>query len=552
MRRSAQQLENKAQTILLCAGKINYVNLPVSTNTSNSMIPVNGKPVISWILEDLLRKEIKAVTIVLRAEDSHLKEFLNRSFQTRIQLTLVEMTSSNSILESLNAGLEKLLPVGLVRIILGDTLIQDSFESKDNFLYIQEVEDSTRWCLAETDANGYVLNYIEKKSGLPKPHYALAGYYHLQDGKYFTQCVHEALEQNYSQLSDALLLYQREYPMQSRWAKNWFDFGNVDNLIHAKQRLLQSRYFNTLTIDPVLNTITKVSEFDEKLRNELNWYESLPDKLKVLTPRIVSKEQKNGQLHLVQEYYGYPTLSELYLYSDLNIDNWASILRKLLDVHLQLTQFKGNVSETDLLEIYLTKTFSRIDTLVSSDPCWEQILNYETIYINEEAYSNFYSIKQDIIERATNLVRNTSSTIIHGDYCFSNILFDINNQIVRLIDPRGSFGSIGIYGDPRYDIAKLRHSVAGLYDYIISDQFHVTTEGNAYSFTVYTNEIVTPAKLIFDEIIKEAGYNIEEIQLIEALLFLSMLPLHKDKPNRQLAMYLTSIKLLKTVYACVS
>jgi hypothetical protein len=27
-----------------------------------------------------------------------------------------------------------------------------------------------------------------------------------------------------------------------------------------------------------------------------------------------------------------------------------------------------------------------------------------------------------------------------------------------MIDPRGSFGEVGIYGDNKYDIAKMRHS----------------------------------------------------------------------------------------------
>src|SRR5690606_34425225 len=101
-------------------------------------------------------------------------------------------------------------------------------------------------------------------------------------------------------------------PVKAVGSKQWFDFGNIDNLIRSKQLLLQSRYFNTLTINPLLNAITKVSEFDEKLRNELSWYESIPDEIKVLAPRIISKREVNGKLEMVQEYYGYPTLAELF------------------------------------------------------------------------------------------------------------------------------------------------------------------------------------------------------------------------------------------------
>jgi len=62
---------------------------------------------------------------------------------------------------------------------------------------------------------------------------------------------------------------------------------------------------------------------------------------------------------------------------------------------------------------------------------------------------------------------------MHGDLCFCNILYDINSQAIKLLDPKGSFGKIGIYGDIKYDIAKLKHYVHGKYDFIINDLFHL-------------------------------------------------------------------------------
>ena len=47
--------------------------------------------------------------------------------------------------------------------------------------------------------------------------------------------------------------------------------------------------------------------------------------------------------------------------------------------------------------------------------------------------------------------------------------------------------------------------------------------------------------------IKEMGYNINEIRLIEALLFISMVPYHKDYPDRQNMMYITGIKYLNEI-----
>ena len=103
-------------------------------------------------------------------------------------------------------------------------------------------------------------------------------------------------------------------------------------------------HFNSLQVDPILNTITKVSENNAKLEDELNWYLQLPDEIKVLAPRIVSHEVYDDQLRIVQEYYGYPTLTELYVYGDLHADTWASILRHVFRIHADLSPVSGRTT----------------------------------------------------------------------------------------------------------------------------------------------------------------------------------------------------------------
>ena len=51
----------------------------------------------------------------------------------------------------------------------------------------------------------------------------------------------------------------------------------------------------------------------------------------------------------------------------------------------------------------------------------------------------------------------------------------------------------------------------------------------------------------FDSLLVEFGYKPKEIKLIEGLLFISMLPLHQDKLQRQKMMYVTGLELLNSV-----
>ena len=72
-----------------------------------------------------------------------------------------------------------------------------------------------------------------------------------------------------------------------------------------------------------------------------------------------------------------------------------------------------------------------------------------------------------------NPTRESDVMISHGDLCFSNILFDTRVESIKCIDPRGITpkGEYSIYGDRRYDLAKLYHSVVGLYDFIIAGRY---------------------------------------------------------------------------------
>ena len=88
-----------------------------------------------------------------------------------------------------------------------------------------------------------------------------------------------------------------------------------------------------------------------------------------------------------------------------------------------------------------------------------------------------------------------STSIMHGDFCFSNILYDFKSQSIKVIDPRGLSGDgkeQSIYGDLRYDVAKLAHSVIGKYDFIIAGRFSYSEESqHDMNFLYMTMQIAT-------------------------------------------------------------
>jgi hypothetical protein len=174
-------------------------------------------------------------------------------------------------------------------------------------------------------------------------------------------------------------------------------------------------------------------------------------------------------------------------------------------------------------------------------------LSRESVTLNGRRLSGIYALREVLEQKTKELALNAKTRVIHGDFCFSNILFDVNSQIIRIIDPRGSFGRKGIYGDPRYDIAKLRHSICGMYDYILADMFELRQLDGDFECQTYANGKPRAVGQMFDAMVSEMGYDLEEIRFIEGLLFVSMLPLHQGQPARQRMMYLTGLSLLNDV-----
>ena len=196
--------------------------------------------------------------------------------------------------------------------------------------------------------------------------------------------------------------------------------------------------------------------------------------------------------------------------------------------------------------IYIDKTLQRLDRLRTND----DFKNFFTrkIIINGKAYpslNEIISCLPDMVARL--LFENVEEyfSVIHGDLCLPNILIEAEHKFLRLVDPRGKFGDFDIYGDRRYDLAKLLHSLEGNYDFIIADKFKVSFHDTTidYEFTLDFAEI----RKIFFEVFKEQLKNLPALRLIEATLFLSMIPLHADSFSRQLVMLARGVELFETV-----
>ena len=536
--------------LILSAGKIEKELESIFGSIPSGLIPLHGKPVIFRILDKLLKEGFKKVSITTGFKKEILEKIISEQYNEQIKLNFIPTDFKKPPGNSILTAIEKMHEQQLL-VILGDTLVENELsnliQKNNNFVLISNIfERPANWCVITLKDKKLDLIF-DKKKDLEKNNeqYALVGVYYFDNLPSLKQDCTDFKEQERIEISDLIKKYKEQKVISTEICKQWYDAGHVENYFISKQMLLKARYFNALRFDKSLEIVTKTSENIQKLIDEIEWYKQIPNDLAKLIPKLIDFNQSKKPF-LKLEYIKYPTLAELWLYSNFSSKLWMEILENLFKILSQFRKYPKSVSIDDYNLMYETKTEERINELISSNEYFKQILEEDVLFINGKKYHNWPVIKKQVELKIRDLYHEHDNCLIHGDLCFSNIFCDFKDKNFKLIDPRGKWGS-DMYGDLKYDVAKLRHSIVGGFDTITNGLYSASLNQN----NQITTKIFKPKNhheicLHLDNLIKNK-WDLNEIKLIEGLLFISMLPLHRDHFERQLAFYSIGIQRLNEV-----
>lgn len=330
--------------------------------------------------------------------------------------------------------------------------------------------------------------------------------------------------------------------------EGWCDFGHINTYFESRSKLTTERAFNRLEVSE--GVLRKSGVPPEKILAELQWYNRVPKSLQIYLPKIIDSGFLAGKMaYYCLEYLPMPPLNEVFVHGNNPVFYWAKIF-KIISKYIG--QARQAISELDASEIrvgdfkslVVDKTNARIAHFISSS----DILTLDTEFIlNGEPVPSIADILEDVTSHID--FQRSFSGVLHGDLCFSNILFDSRSSRIKLVDPRGinARGDYVVVGDIRYDLAKLMHSVVGLYDFIIAGAYELNFDKAnhqiEFCFRVFEHANLNQ--------IQEAMYSsgifwgvaTKEILGIVVLLFFSMLPLHNDNERRQLALFANALRL---------
>ena len=367
----------------------------------------------------------------------------------------------------------------------------------------------------------------------------VSGLFGFSRGLAFLKC----LAASKTDFLTALNSYARQFPQFGVFADcgRWLDFGHLNTYYDSRRALTTERAFNTLSI--AHNVVSKTSRQRDKIEAEARWFEALPATLRSYVPAYLGRAAPVADRHgycLAYEYLC--PLSDLYVFGALAPVVWGRILASCGDVLSQMRSVKPQALEGGICRyLYADKAIARFRSFaeqagISPDHDWT---------INGQSCPS----PQALIDQMARIVGAPDPKdigVLHGDFCFSNILFDFRSGTAKLIDPRGYVepGKPCLFGDTRYDIGKLHHSIVGRYDFIVAGYYSLTKTGPyALSFDVAAAAAQRDLERYFCEIICQGDADLERTAAaISVLLFLSMLPLHAEDPRRQWAFLANSYR----------
>ena len=535
----------------------------VSHISCTALIPVARRPVIYWTLSYLRRLGLRRFRVAVPQRGLFVEDLFECMPDREPDYAfIVPNTGPDGGPGDTVLSLLETVKTRSALVVLGDTHFQFAdpaiLESNEPFILTSLVDESYRWCVAEKDSRGMLLRLRDKEPNLPAPLDGLIGVYYFPDIEKARSVARDAFTAAHQagkrfELAHILERLHAQTPIRVVPTGEWLDVGNPDRQADSQVSLLQKREFNDLAIDPVLGTIRKTSRNQAKFRDEINYLRLLPSDLSVLFPRLLSYSLDWDKLSMTMEYYGYPSLAEVFLYHQLDPAIWERVFAHLHDILAQaFMRYRQPIGREAVLEMYLDKTRKRLADL-QGDGALRALREHKgPLLINGKPCQPIELLWPRIEADARKLAENPIGCVIHGDLCFSNILYDLRSQICKFVDPRGSFGEVGIFGDLRYDVAKLYHSVFGHYDFITNDLFQVQVDGDQVQLDIRTRPQYRAILERFDKVFFSSAppyrFNRREILLITGLIFLAIPALHYDSPNRQLAMYIRAMQIFAELY----
>lgn len=241
---------------------------PLTYTQPKPLIPVAGKPIISFIIEDLQRVGIRDFIFIIGYLGEKIRNFLEEEYPT-LNKTFVNQEERLGSAHAIWTAREYYAEAEEVFIFFGDAIIDVDFQRMVDLpvscLGVKKVPNPREFGVVELGPEGGATRVVEKPK-IPKSDLAMVGIYKIREVKAMIEALdfnitHELMSNGEYPLTDAIMrMINKGISFQPFPVDNWFDCGKKEVLLETNATLLDREgyasddlpnYDSTIIIHPV-------------------------------------------------------------------------------------------------------------------------------------------------------------------------------------------------------------------------------------------------------------------------------------------------------------
>lgn len=225
---------------------------PHTLTVPKPLIPVAGKPIVQWLVEDLVKvckEPVEEIAFVvgdfgMEVEDSLTAIAARLGARGSIYYQENPLGTAHAILcagDSLT---------GKVIVAFADTLFRADFtidDSRDGVIWVNRIEDPRMFGVVMVNQEGVITDFVEKPQTFVSD-LAIIGIYYFRDGVNLKKELQYLIDNNVRekgeyQLTNALEnMKQKGIRFVPGKVDEWLDCGNKDATVHTNRRVIEIHY----------------------------------------------------------------------------------------------------------------------------------------------------------------------------------------------------------------------------------------------------------------------------------------------------------------------
>ncbi|MBP6532786.1 MAG: NTP transferase domain-containing protein [Bacteroidia bacterium] len=222
---------------------------PHTLTVPKPLIPVAGKPIVQWLVEDIIKvcaEKVEEIAYVIgdfgeEAEKNLIAIAEKLGAKGTIHHQDEPLGTAHAILCAKDAL------KGKVIVAFADTLFRADFkidDKQEGVIWVNKIEDPRMFGVVKLDTDGTITDFIEKPTEFVSD-LAIIGIYYFKDGEYLNKELQYLLDNNIREKGEYQLTNALEN-MKKKGTKfvpgkvdEWLDCGNKDATVYTNKRVLE-------------------------------------------------------------------------------------------------------------------------------------------------------------------------------------------------------------------------------------------------------------------------------------------------------------------------